>query len=104
MQKIKQDAQIKSAQAARVKEESTKLSGELDKLSLEIKALTQGESKLYGSINVHEISLALKEQGFDIDKSLIELPEPIKSLGAYQIPIKLHAEVIAKVKLTVVKK
>ena len=71
LKKLEQERLVKSAQAVKVKEESVKLGERLSKLSLMIKALTQGEDKLYGSINVHEIYLALKEEGFDIDKNLI---------------------------------
>ncbi len=102
--KLEQDALVKSAQLQKIKEESVKLGERLSKLSLTIKALTQGEEKLYGSINVSEISLALEEEGFDIDKNLIDLSEPIKVLGVYEIPVKLHAEVTAKIKLSIVKK
>ncbi|MDO9572599.1 MAG: 50S ribosomal protein L9 [Candidatus Omnitrophota bacterium] len=104
LKKLEQDALVKSAQSAKIKEEAVKLGERLSKLSLTIKVLTQGEEKLYGSINVFEISLALKEEGFDIDKNLIDLSEPIKVLGVYEVLIKLHAEVTAKVKLSIVKK
>ncbi len=104
LKKLEQDALVKSAQSAKIKEESVKLGERLSKLSLTIKALTQGEEKLYGSINVSEISLALEEEGFDIDKNLIDLSEPIKVLGVYEVLIKLHAEVTAKIKLSIVKK
>ena len=104
LKKLEQDALVKSAQSAKIKEEAVKLGERLSKLSLTIKVLTQGEEKLYGSINVFEISLALKEEGFDIDKNLIDLSEPIKVLGVYEVLIKLHAEVTAKVKSSIVKK
>ncbi len=104
LRKLEQDAKLKSAQSAKAKEESEKLKARLDSLSLTISALTQSEEKLYGSIQANEISEALKEEGFSIDKNLIDLVEPIKSLGIYEIPIKLHPEVIAKLKLWVVKK
>ena len=104
LKKLEQDALARSAQSAKAKEESARLSLQLSSLSLTISALTQGEEKLYGSINANEISEALKEEGFLIDKNIIDLAEPIKSLGVYEIPIKLHPEVIAKLKLWVVKK
>lgn len=104
LKKLEQDAILKSAQSAKVKEESEKQKERLSALSLTISALTQGEEKLYGSIQAHDISAALKAEGFDIDKNLIDLAEPIKSLGIYEIPIKLHPEVTAKLKLWVVKK
>ncbi len=104
LKKLEQDELSRSAQSAKVKEESEKLKARLDSLSLTISALTQSEEKLYGSIQANEISGALKEEGFAIDKNLIGPLEPIKSLGVYEIPIKLHPEVIAKLKLWVVKK
>ena len=104
LKKLEQDAQYKSAQGAKAKEEAEKQKERLNAFSLTISALTQGEEKLYGSIHAGDIWTALKEEGFDIDKNLIDLAEPIKSLGIYEIPVKLHPEVTAKLKLWVVKK
>lgn len=102
--KLKQDQLVQSAQAAKIKEELELIKQRLSALTLTIPALTQGEEKLYGSIHTHEIAEALQAAGFTISKSIIDLAEPIKSLGIYQIPVKLHADVIATVKLCVVKK
>jgi large subunit ribosomal protein L9 len=104
LKKLEQEQMAKSAQSAKLKEESELVQQRLSKLALTIPALTQGEEKLYGSIHAQEIAEALKAEGFSIDKGLIDLEEPIKSLGIYEIPVKLHPEVIAKVKLWVVKK
>ena len=103
LKKLKQDTLVRSAQSAKAREEALQLKERLDSFSLTISALTQGEEKLYGSINAGDISLALKEEGFSVDKNLIECAEPIKALGIYEIPIKLHPEVIANLKLWVVK-
>jgi large subunit ribosomal protein L9 len=54
-------------------------------------------------VTAQTISGLLKEKGFDIDKKKILLEEPIKALGVYTIPIKLHSEVQGKVKVWVVK-
>ncbi len=104
LKKLEQEKQAKFAQSAKAKEESIQIKKRLSELSLTIAALTQGEEKLYGSIHTQDISEALKEEGFSIDKSNIELVEPIKSLGIYEVPVKLHPEVTATVKLWVVKK
>ena len=104
LKKLEQDASVRSAQSTKVKEAAEELKERLNNLSLTISALTQGEEKLYGSIHTNEISAALKEEGFSVDKNLIDLVEPIKTLGIYEISIKLHPEVIAKLKLWVVKK
>lgn len=104
LKKLKQDQLIQSAQSAKIKEESELIKQRLSALTLTIPALTQGEEKLYGSINAHEIAEALQAEGFAINKNIIDLADPIKSLGIYEIPVRLYADVIAKVKLWVVKK
>ena len=104
LKKLEQEVGLKSAQSAKARDEAQLQQARLDSLSLTISALTQGEEKLYGGINAGDISSALKEEGFSVDKNLIDLAEPIKSLGIYEIPIKLHPEVTAKLKLWVVKK
>jgi len=104
LKKLEQEQLARSAQSAKAKEESELIKQRLSALALTIPALTQGEEKLYGSIHAHEIAEALKAEGFSIDKSTIDLAEPIKSLGIYEIPVKLHPEVTATVKLWVVKK
>lgn len=61
------------------------------------------EDRVFGSVTSQNIADLLKEKGFDIDRRKILLDEPIKALGIYDIPIKLHSEVEAKIKLWVVK-
>jgi len=104
LEQLEKEKQIKAAQYAKTKEESEELKKRLSALSLTISALTQGEEKLYGSISSHDIAVALEKEGFLIDKNAIELAEPIKSLGIYEMAVKLHPEVIATLKLWVVKK
>ena len=61
------------------------------------------EDRIFGSVTAQTISDLLKAKGFDIDKRKILLEEPIKALGVYNIPIKLHTEVEAKIRVWVVK-
>ncbi len=61
------------------------------------------EDKLYGSVTSIDIANELKRQGFEIDKRQIEIEEPIKKLGVYTVPLKLHGEVTAAIKVWVVK-
>lgn len=104
LKQLEKDKQIRLAQSAKTREEFEGIKKRLSALSLTISSLTQENEKLYGSISSHDIATALKEEGFLIDKNAIELSEPIKSLGIYELPVKLHPEVIATVKLLVVKK
>lgn len=101
---LEQERQVKSAQSLKLKAQASELQQRLDSLALTIPALAQDEEKLYGSIGAQEVSEALKNEGLSINKNNIDLVEPIKALGIYEIQVKLHPEVTAKLKLWVVKK
>ncbi len=73
-------------------------------MSITLPVLVQEDEKLYGSITAADLSASLKEEGVEIDKGLIDLSEPIKALGIYEVAVNLHPEVPAKVKVWVVKK
>lgn len=95
--KIAQELEKKKKEAQVIKER-------LEGLSLTIAALAQNESDLYGSIGVQDIVNLLKDEGIILEKDLIQLAEPIKTLGVYEVPVKLHSEIFAKLKVWVVKK
>lgn len=104
LKRLEQQKQVKAVQTEKLKEASIKLKEKLASLSLTISVLTQEDEKLYGSVSEQDLADALKEEGIVLEKSLIDLSEPIKALGIYEVPIKLHPEVSAKVKVWVVKK
>lgn len=60
------------------------------------------EDKIYGSVSVSDISQALEEAGVEIERKLIKLDEPIKTLGEFQVPVKVHADVTAEITVQVV--
>ncbi|MFH1397576.1 MAG: 50S ribosomal protein L9 [Candidatus Omnitrophota bacterium] len=101
---LEQKRKIQSLQDEKLKKEAEELKVKLEKLSLTISCLAQDESGLYGSITNLDIERALKDEGFNIDKNLIILDEPIKSLGVFEVPVKLYSEIYAKVKVWIVKK
>jgi large subunit ribosomal protein L9 len=62
-----------------------------------------GETEaLYGSVTSADLSEALAAKGFAIDRRKVQLREPIKKLGEYAVPVKLHREVVASIKVKVV--
>jgi large subunit ribosomal protein L9 len=66
-------------------------------------ALRAGEDgKLFGSVTTMEIGAKLADAGVEVDRKKIQLDEPIKSLGAYEVPVKLDAGVVANIKVSVV--
>ena len=62
------------------------------------------DDNLYGSVTTAEISKALEEEQFVVDKESILLDEPIKKLGIYEVEVKLHSDISTKIKVWVVKK
>ena len=75
----------------------------ISKISCTIPVKVGEEGKLFGAVTSADIEEALKQEGIKIDKRKIELPEPIKVLGVYTVPVRLHPEVIANIKVWVVK-
>ena len=68
-----------------------------------LKVLVGQDDKIFGSVTSQVIADLLAEKGIEVDRRKIHLDEPIKSLGVFEIPIRLHADVEAKVKVWVVK-
>jgi large subunit ribosomal protein L9 len=79
------------------------LARKLEQISLTVSKQAGESDKLFGTVTAMEIAEALEKEGHEIDKRKIELEEPIKTLGIYTVPVRLHADVTAKVKLWVVK-
>ncbi len=90
-------------QKAEEVQQAKDLCAKLNKIALTIPVKTGEGGRLFGSINSKDIGDALeKEQHINIDKRKIELKNPIKSLGDYQVSIKLHPEVVANIDVKVV--
>lgn len=85
---------------AEAQEFAKKLSGVSCTISVEVNDL----EKLYGAVSDAEIIKALKDEGFDIDKKMIIAEKPLEELGIFEVGIKLHPEVVAKIKVWVTKK
>ena len=104
LKKFEEEKAARAHVLAARKNEAEALKARLANLSLTLTALSKEEDALYGSISTQDIESALKEEGFEIDKACIDLNEPIKALGIYEIPVTLHPEVVTKIKVWVVKK
>jgi large subunit ribosomal protein L9 len=94
----------KSAQARRdhkQKAAASLLAQEIVKLTVTVQRKTGEEGALYGSVTALDIADFLTARKIDIDKRRIQLEEPIKTVGEYQIPIRLHREVTVPIKVIV---
>ncbi len=90
------------AKAAKLLKDNEALAAQLSQLTLVIPVRVGEENKLYGSVTSLDISDAIKQKGYDIDRRKILLDEPIKTLGVHQVPIKLGSTVTATISVEVV--
>ena len=79
------------------------LANKLEPISLTFSARVGEDGKLFGSVTSGDIAQQLEAQGGHIEKRMIDLHEPIRALGVYKVPIKLHADVKAEIKVWVIK-
>ena len=86
----------------KLKKEATTEADKIKGLSITIKAKTGEEGKLFGSVTSMDIAEAAKAQGVVIDKRKIVLAEPIKRLGDFTVQVKVHADIAAELKVSVV--
>ena len=90
-------------QEAKDKASAEQVARELVKVSLTLARKVGEHDHLYGSVTSQDVADALAAHGFELDKRKIELGEPIKALGSFGIPIRLHRDVLAHVNVSVVK-
>ena len=88
---------------AKILEDAQAIADSLNTVEISIPVKAGEEDKLFGSVTSQNISDSLTEKGYNIDKKDVLLHEPIKELGNFNIRIKVHPEVIATIKLDVVK-
>jgi large subunit ribosomal protein L9 len=85
------------------KKSSEAMAGELEKTSVTIKMKVGEDDKLFGSVTSQMIADALKEKGLELDKRQIELEDTLKSLGIFDVNVKLPGGVAGKVKVWIVR-
>jgi large subunit ribosomal protein L9 len=102
MRALEEEKRQQSRRDSRALHASEKVAHELEKVSLTLKMKVGEDEKLFGSVTSQMIAEALKEKGFEVDKRIIELEEPIKALGIYTVDVKLHQNVTGKLKVWVV--
>ncbi|HPG00394.1 MAG TPA: 50S ribosomal protein L9 [Kiritimatiellia bacterium] len=92
----------REAKLAQEREGAEALVKTIEQVSCTITVKTGEGGKLFGSVTVNDIAEALKAQGVTVDRRIIDLPEPIRELGVFNVPIKVHPEVQAVLKMWVV--
>jgi len=100
---LKQEQKKQEKEQKRLKEDALARKERLEKVTLEFKVKTGQGDKVFGSISIKQVKDALLSQGEKIEKSMIEMNIPISSLGFHYVNINLYPQVVAKVKVHVVK-
>ncbi len=106
MKQLDEERRRGEARAKREYLESRRRAAQLEGASLTFHARAGEEGKLFGSITAADIADRLNEQGtldFEIDRRQIVLEEPLKSLGVFSVPVRLHGDVQPEVKVWVMK-
>ena len=97
-----QQQRLESAENAR-RESASTVAERLEQVSLTFSARVGEEGKLFGSVTAADIVQQLETQGYHIEKRQVDLHEPIRALGVYRVPIRLHADVKPEIKVWVIK-
>lgn len=79
------------------------LASRFEEVSLTFSARVGEEGKLFGSVTAADIHQQLEAQGFHVERRQIDLHDPIKALGVYKVPIRLHADVKPEIRVWVIK-
>ena len=95
-------ARLEAAESER-RGSAEELAKRVEEVSITFSARVGEEGKLFGSVTAADIAQQLEAQGFSIEKRQIDLHEPIKALGVYRVPVRLHADVRPEIKVWVIK-
>ena len=102
MRQIELRKKIWVVREAREADDANKLAARIAEIKLVIAKKVGEHDTLYGSVTSQEIADLLKAKGVEVDRRKIQLQEPIRSIGTFSIPIKIHRQVVATVSLEVV--
>jgi len=92
---------VAQAKAAKLKASAEAVAKRLADTAITLRRKVGEQDKLYGSVTAIDLAEALAARGLQLDRRSIDLAEPLKTLGDFEVPVKLHAEVVGKVKVKI---
>ena len=101
LREIEHQKQVAAAKAAKLKASAEAVAKRLADTPVTLKRKVGEQDKLYGSVTAMDIAEALAARGLQIDRRSIDLAEPLKTVGEFEVPVKLHHEVAGKVKVKI---
>jgi large subunit ribosomal protein L9 len=101
LRQLEHEKAVITARNAKLKGAAEEQAKKLGSVKAVIKRKVGEQDKLYGSVTALDIAEALASQGQQIDRRAIHMPEPIKAVGSYEVEMRLHRDVVAKIKVEV---
>jgi large subunit ribosomal protein L9 len=101
--RIEQEKERLDAAEGSRRSSAQELAAKLEQVNLSFAARVGEEGKLFGSVTAADIAQQLEAQGIHIERRMIDLHDPIRALGVYRVPVRLHADVKPELKVWVIK-
>ena len=101
IREVEHQKAVAAAKAAKLKASAEAVAKRLSDTPLSFKRKVGEQDKLYGSVTAMDLAEALAARGVEIDRRAIDLSEPLKTLGDFEVGVKLHSDVVGKVKVKV---
>jgi large subunit ribosomal protein L9 len=102
--RVNHDKVVAMAKSEKLKKEARALAEKIGALTITMARSVGEDDKLFGSVTAKEIENAVKAKGIEIDRKKMHLPEALKTLGTFEIPVRLMTDVTATLKVEVTKK
>jgi large subunit ribosomal protein L9 len=104
LRSLQQQEQAQAQRRAREEQEAAALAEKLAKTTVRLEAKAGANDRLFGSITSQDIAAALAAKNIKIDRRKIELSEPIRALGSFEVPVRIYQDTLASLKVEVVGK
>jgi large subunit ribosomal protein L9 len=99
---IERERKVAEARDAEERSQAEAIAQRISAVEIEIARRVGENDTLYGSVTSADIAQALQAKGFEVEKKKIQLADPLKALGETTVPVKIHREVTAQVRVKVV--
>jgi large subunit ribosomal protein L9 len=99
---LAEDQRQRAHKLAKIKDDMQTLATKLESVSLTIGAKTSSSGTIFGSVSNIQIAEALSKEGFEIDRKIIYLKDPVKEVGSYKALVKLHKDISVEIPFDVV--
>lgn len=100
---VEEEKKAQQRRQEKEKRQAEELAKKLSTLSCTVSVQAGADDKMFGSVTNSDIAKVLEDEGIKLDRKTIELPSPIREIGVFQVPVKLHPEVKVNLKVWVVR-